>query len=79
VNEHEEEDDRLGAWVGQDGPAQLGLPLFFFSCTFFFSVLKLLQHNLVQTGVNQAQKIGNKIFLKTSFEKEHFGTILVPK
>jgi hypothetical protein len=28
----------------------------FFSVSFSFSVLKLLQHNLVQTGVNQAQK-----------------------
>jgi hypothetical protein len=55
VNEHEEEDDRLGASVGQDGPAQLGLLLFF--VPFSFSVLKLFQHNLVQTGVNKAQKI----------------------
>jgi hypothetical protein len=55
VNEHEEEDDRLGTSVGQHGPAQLDLSLFF-SVSFSFSVLKLLQHNLVQTGVNQAQK-----------------------
>jgi hypothetical protein len=57
VNEHEEEDDQLGASVGQDGPAQLGLLLLLFFGPFSFSVLKLLQHNLVQTGVNKAQII----------------------